>query len=41
MLMFLSDTIEYGQWKFGKRNQAVTLSVQPFINKIGARLQPE
>ncbi len=35
MLMFLSDTIEYGQWKFGKRNQAVTLSVQPLINKLG------
>lgn len=35
MLMFLSDTIEYGQWKSGKRNQAVTLSVQPLINKIG------
>lgn len=38
MLMFLSDTIEYGQWKFGKRNQAVTLSVQPFINKIGGAI---
>ncbi|AEC01996.1 glycoside-pentoside-hexuronide (GPH):cation symporter [Parasphaerochaeta coccoides] len=35
MLMFLADTIEYGQWKSGKRNQAVTLSVQPLINKIG------
>ena len=35
MLMFLADTIEYGQWKFGKRNQAVTLSVQPLINKLG------
>lgn len=38
MLMFLSDTIEYGQWKFNKRNQAVTLSVQPFINKIGGAI---
>jgi melibiose permease/lactose/raffinose/galactose permease len=35
MLMFLSDTIEYGQWKLGKRNDSVTLSLQPFINKIG------
>lgn len=35
MLMFLSDTIEYGQWKLGKRNESVTFSVQPFINKIG------
>ena len=38
MLMFLADTIEYGQWKFGKRNQAVTLSVQPLINKIGGAI---
>jgi len=35
MLMFLADTIEYGQWKLGKRNESVTFSVQPFINKIG------
>lgn len=38
MLMFLADTIEYGQWKLGKRSQAVTLSVQPLINKIGNAL---
>lgn len=35
MLMFLTDTIEYGQWKLGKRNESITFSVQPFINKIG------
>ena len=35
MLMFLADTIEYGQLKLGKRNESVTFSVQPFINKIG------
>lgn len=35
MLMFLADTIEYGQWKLGKRNDSVTFSLQPFINKIG------
>ncbi|HNW85751.1 MAG TPA: glycoside-pentoside-hexuronide (GPH):cation symporter [Candidatus Limiplasma sp.] len=38
MLMFLSDSIEYGQWKLGKRNESVTFSVQPFINKIGGAL---
>ena len=38
MLMFLEDTIEYGQWKLGKRNDSITLSVQPFINKIGGAL---
>ena len=35
MLMFLADSIEYGQWKLGQRNESVTFSVQPFINKIG------
>lgn len=38
MLMFLTDTIEYGQWKSGKRNEAVTFSVQPLINKIGGAI---
>ncbi len=38
MLMFLADTIEYGQWKLGKRNQAVTFSIQPLINKIGGAI---
>ncbi|OQB25969.1 MAG: Melibiose carrier protein [Firmicutes bacterium ADurb.Bin182] len=36
MLVFLSDTIEYGQWKLKKRNDSVTFAVQPFINKMGA-----
>lgn len=35
MLMFLTDSVEYGEWKFGKRNDSVTLSLQPFINKMG------
>ncbi|MEG1651606.1 MAG: MFS transporter, partial [Oscillospiraceae bacterium] len=34
-LMFLADTIEYGQWKLGKRNDSVTFALQPFINKLG------
>jgi len=38
MLMFLADTIEYGQWKMGKRNESITFSIQPFINKIGGAL---
>jgi melibiose permease/lactose/raffinose/galactose permease len=32
MLMFLTDTVEYGQWKLGRRNESITFSVQPFIN---------
>jgi len=35
MLMFLTDSVEYGEWKFGKRNDSITLSLQPFINKMG------
>lgn len=38
MLVFLSDTIEYGQWKLGRRNTALTFAVQPFINKVGGAL---
>lgn len=38
MLMFLADTIEYGWWKLGKRNESVTFSIQPFINKMGGAI---
>ena len=30
--------MEYGEWKFGKRNGSVTLSVQSFINKLGGAI---
>lgn len=36
--MFLTDTVEYGQWKLGSRNESITFSVQPFINKIGGAI---
>ena len=35
MLVYLADTIEYGHWKLGKRNESVSFALQPFINKIG------
>ena len=38
MLMFLADTVEYGQWKLGKRNESVTFSLQPVVNKLGGAL---
>ncbi len=38
MLMFLADTVEYGQWKLGKRNESVTFSIQPVVNKIGGAI---
>lgn len=36
ILVFLADTVEYGQWKLGKRNGAVTFAIQPFINKVSS-----
>ena len=38
MLMFLADTIEYGQWKLGRRSESITFSIQPLVNKIGGAL---
>lgn len=38
MIGFISDCVEYGQWKLGHRNNAVTFAVQPFINKVGGAL---
>ena len=35
MLLFLADTVEYGEWKLGKRNEAANFAVQPFINQFG------
>ncbi|MDI9520909.1 MAG: glycoside-pentoside-hexuronide (GPH):cation symporter [Bacillota bacterium] len=35
MLMFLADCVEYGQWKLGRRQESLTFSFQPLINKIG------
>lgn len=38
MLVFIADTVEYGQWKLGRRNDSVTISVQPFVYKLGTAL---
>ncbi len=38
VLMFISDTVEYGELKLGRRNDSVTLSLQPFINKMSGAL---
>ena len=37
-ILSLTDSIEYGQLKNGKRNEAVTLSVRPMLDKIGGAL---
>jgi len=36
MLVFLADTIEYGHWKLGRRNESLTFALQPLINKVGS-----
>ncbi|UZW14854.1 glycoside-pentoside-hexuronide (GPH):cation symporter [Clostridium pasteurianum] len=38
VLMTISDSIEYGQWKNGVRNEAVTLSLRPLLDKIAGAL---
>lgn len=38
MLMFIADSVEYGQWKLGRRNESVTFSLQPFIYKASSAL---
>ena len=38
MLLFLADAVEYGEWKLGKRNEAASFAVQPFINQFGGAL---
>lgn len=37
-LVFLTDTVEYGEWKLGKRNESVTFSIQPFIYKLSGAI---
>lgn len=38
MMMFIADSVEYGQWKLGRRNESVTFSLQPFIYKAASAL---
>lgn len=33
-MMFMTDCIEYGQWKLGRRSTAVTYALQPFVVKV-------
>lgn len=35
-LLFLTDAVDYGEWKLGKRNESVSFAVQPFVNQIGS-----
>lgn len=33
MMMYIADCVEYGQWKLGRRNESITVALQPFIYK--------
>ncbi|HHW82791.1 MAG TPA: sugar transporter [Actinomycetales bacterium] len=35
-MMFMTDCIEYGQWKLGRRSTAVTYALQPFVVKVAS-----
>jgi melibiose permease/lactose/raffinose/galactose permease len=39
MLVMLTNTIEYDEWKTGERNEAVTFSVRPFMVKLSGAIQ--
>ena len=39
MLIMLTNTIEYDEWKTGERNEAVTFSVRPFMVKLSGAIQ--
>lgn len=38
VLMILSDSVEYGQLKFGHRDESLTLSVRPLLDKMGGAI---
>src|SRR5699024_7051157 len=38
ILMIITDSIEYGQLKFGHRDESLTLSVRPLVDKLGGAI---
>jgi len=38
MTMFVADSVDYGHWKLGKRNDSITFSLQPLIYKLGGAI---
>jgi melibiose permease/lactose/raffinose/galactose permease len=38
MLMFLADSVDYGHYKLKKRNDSISFSLQPFINKLSGAI---
>ena len=38
VLMIISDSVEYGQLKFGHRDESLTLAVRPLLDKLGGAI---
>lgn len=36
--IFLADTVDYGEWKNGQRNESVTFSLQTFVVKLASAI---
>ena len=36
VLVLLTDTIEYGQWKLGKRYESIYFALNPFVTKLAS-----
>jgi len=36
IMVLIADTVEYGQWKLGRRNESITFSLQPFLYKASS-----
>src|SRR5690606_30731388 len=39
VLVMLADTIEYGQWKIGTRNESIVFAINPFVTKLATSVQ--
>ncbi|HHU56436.1 MAG TPA: MFS transporter [Acholeplasmataceae bacterium] len=39
IIVMLADTIEYGQWKLGTRNESVVFAINPFVTKLATSIQ--
>lgn len=39
VLVMLADTIEYGQWKLGTRNESIIFAINPFVTKLATSFQ--
>lgn len=39
VIAMLADTIEYGQWKLGTRNESIIFAVNPFVTKLATSIQ--